>query len=108
MANNQTQHLKQKSTLGKVFYISASLITLFVLWGVISPKSLNNIASDALGWMITNFGWFYMLITAFFVLFVVVLAVSPYGNIRLGKQDEKPEFTWVSWIGMLFAAGIGV
>lgn len=91
-----------------VFYISALLVALFVLWGAISPDSLSRLAEDALGWMITNFGWFYMLITAFFVLFVIVLAISPYGNIRLGKPDDRPEFSWLSWIGMLFAAGIGV
>lgn len=92
----------------KVFYISSILVSLFVLWGVISPSSLNQAAEASLGWMITNFGWFYMLITAFFVLFVILLAISPYGNIRLGKPDDRPEFTWISWIGMLFAAGIGV
>src|SRR5690625_4766523 len=58
--------------------------------------------------MITNFGCFYMLITAFFVLFIIVLAISPFGKIRLGKEDEKPEFSWLSWISMLFAGGIGV
>src|SRR5690625_5027467 len=94
--------------LTTVFYVSATLIALFVLWGVISPNSLNELASDALEWMITNFGWFYMLITAFFVLFVIVLAISPFGKIRLGKPDDRPEFSWISWIGMLFAAGIGV
>lgn len=97
-----------KRLLGKVFYISTAIIALFVLWGAVSPGSLDQRASSALEWMITNFGWFYMLITAFFVLFVIILAISPFGKIRLGKQDEKPEFSWVSWIGMLFAAGIGV
>lgn len=91
-----------------VFYISALFIALFVLWGVFSPGSLSRVAGNALEWMITNFGWFYMLITAFFVLFVIVLAISPYGNIRLGKPEDRPEFSWLSWIGMLFAAGIGV
>src|SRR5699024_1466104 len=97
-----------KQTLGKVFYISNAIIALFVLWGAIAPNSLEARAGSALEWMITNFGWFYMLITAFFVLFVIILAISPFGKIRLGKQDEKPEFSWISWIGMLFAAGIGV
>src|SRR5690625_535132 len=91
-----------------VFYVSALLVTLFVIWGAFSPSSLSRIASNALGLLITNFGWFYMLINAFFVLFVIVLAISPYGNIRLGKPDDRPEFSWLSWIGMLFAAGIGV
>lgn len=93
---------------GKVFYISTILVALFVGWGVLSPGSLNTVADNALEWMITNFGWFYMIITAFFVLFVIIIAISPYGNIKLGKDDEKPEFSYLSWIGMLFAAGVGV
>lgn len=106
MSENGSTYAPKK--LNKVFYVSAIIIALFVLWGAISPVSLQDIAGNALEWMITNFGWFYMLITAFFVLFVIVLAVSPYGNIRLGKPDDRPEFSWLSWIGMLFAAGIGV
>lgn len=106
MSDNNISNTNQRPD--KVFYISAVLIALFVLWGALSPSSLNSLASDALEWMITNFGWFYMLITAFFVLFVIVLAISPYGNIRLGKPEDRPEFSWMSWIGMLFAAGIGV
>src|SRR5690625_7632826 len=86
-----------------VLYISAFLVTLFVLWGFFSPSSLNIAAGNALGWMINTFGWFYMLITAFFVLFIIALAISPLGKIRLGKQDDEPEFSWFSWIGMLFA-----
>ncbi|MGM8366022.1 BCCT family transporter [Virgibacillus sp. W0181] len=91
-----------------VLYISAILVSLFVIWGATSPKSLGAAAESALSWMITNFGWFYMLIAAFFVLFVISLAISPFGRIRLGKPDDRPEFSYISWIGMLFAAGIGV
>ena len=99
---------QSEKKLGAVFYVSTIIIALFVIWGAASPSSLNSVASDALEWMITSFGWFYMLITAFFVLFVIVLAISPFGNIKLGKDDDEPEFSWLSWIGMLFAAGIGV
>lgn len=104
----EDKHTYTSKKPGKVFYISAILVALFVTWGVVSPKSLNIVADNALGWMITNFGWFYMIITAIFVLFVIVIAISPYGNIKLGKDDDKPEFSYLSWIGMLFAAGVGV
>src|SRR5690625_4914097 len=101
---------KQKENYkpGIIFYVSTVVVSLFVLWGLIFPTSLSNISDRALAWMIINFVWFYMLITTFFVLFIVVLAISPFGKIKLGKQDDKPEFSWFSWIGMLFAAGIGV
>ncbi|NCC82383.1 MAG: BCCT family transporter [Clostridia bacterium] len=91
-----------------VFYISGIIVLMFVAWGAIAPSSLSNAAGTGLKWMIENFGWFYMLITAFFVFFAIFLAISPYGKLKLGKQDESPYYTWFSWVGMLFAAGIGV
>lgn len=106
--NDHNPSIYQTQKPAKIFYISAVLVALFVLWGAISPSSLSDVASRALDWMITTFGWFYMLITAFFVLFIIVLAISPYGKIKLGKADDHPDFSWFSWIGMLFAAGIGV
>lgn len=105
---SEGQYTYQTEKPGMVYLISTIVVALFVLWGVISPHSLQNMAQNALGWLITNFGWFYMLITAFFVVFVIVLAISPFGKIRLGKPEDRPEFSWISWIGMLFAAGIGV
>src|SRR5690625_4851549 len=101
---------KQKENYkpGIIFYVSTVVVSLFVLWGLIFPTSLSNVADRALAWMITNFGWFYMLITAFFVLFIIVLALSTFGKIKLDKEDDEPEFAWLSWIGMLFAAGLGV
>ncbi len=99
---------KQLQRPGIVLIVSTILVALFVMWGAISPSSLDVASGYGLNWMIANFGWFYMLSTALFVLFVIVLAISPYGKMRLGKPDERPEFTWYSWIGMLFAAGIGV
>ncbi|WP_227935008.1 BCCT family transporter [Alkalihalobacillus deserti] len=93
---------------GVVLVVSAIIVGLFVAWGALSPGSLDAVAGQGLVWMLENFGWFYMLSTAFFVLFVIVLAISPFGRIRLGKSDERPDYSWYSWIGMLFAAGIGV
>jgi glycine betaine transporter len=93
---------------GSVLVISAIIVGLFVIWGALSPGSLDAAAGQGLEWMLEKFGWFYMLSTAFFVLFVIVLAISPFGRMRLGKPDERPDYSWYSWIGMLFAAGIGV
>src|SRR5690625_1642544 len=106
MSKNNEKGSEDK--LGKVFYISAFLVLTFVIWGTISPSSLTSTAEYTLSWMIDKFGWYYMLITAFFVLFSIVLAISPYENIRLGKPDDRPDYSWISWIGMLFSAGIGV
>ncbi|UCZ53650.1 BCCT family transporter [Bacillus shivajii] len=91
-----------------VFYISATLVALFVLWGAIGPESLQAVSDSALASTLNNFGWFYMLCTALFIAFVIFLAVSPFGRLKLGKSDEKPEYKFYTWIGMLFSAGIGV
>ncbi|WP_322788433.1 BCCT family transporter [Salipaludibacillus agaradhaerens] len=91
-----------------VFYVSAPLVALFVLWGAIGPGSLASISESALIFTLDNFGWFYMLSTAFFIAFVLFLAISPFGKLKLGKQHEKPEYKFFTWLGMLFSAGIGV
>ncbi|GAE30765.1 BCCT family transporter [Halalkalibacter hemicellulosilyticus] len=102
------QRIVDKEKVSSVLLISAIIVGLFVLWGALSPNTLNRAANEGLDWMLVNFGWFYMLVTAFFVVFVIILAISPYGKVRLGDPNEKPEYSWYSWIGMLFAAGIGV
>ncbi|QKS70169.1 BCCT family transporter [Paenalkalicoccus suaedae] len=91
-----------------VFFIAAPIVLLFVLWGFFGPGSLENASSAGLAFTLDNFGWFYMLSTALFILFVLFLAISPYGKLRLGKPDERPEYNFFTWLGMLFSAGIGV
>ncbi|WP_246056261.1 BCCT family transporter [Alteribacter natronophilus] len=93
---------------GIVFFISAPIVLLFVLWGFMAPGHLEATANTALGATLDNFGWFYMLATALFIAFVLFLAVSPFGKLKLGKPDEKPEYQFYTWLGMLFSAGIGV
>ncbi|SDO32865.1 BCCT family transporter [Alkalicoccus daliensis] len=91
-----------------VFFISAPLVLAFVLWGLFSPGSLEEASGIGLAFTLNNFGWFYMLSTAFFIGFVLFLAASPFGKLKLGKPDEKPEYNFFTWLGMLFSAGIGV
>ncbi|WP_078592710.1 BCCT family transporter [Evansella clarkii] len=105
MKNNYEYQTKKPSI---VFYISAPLVALFVLWGAIGPQSLERVSNSALAATLDNFGWFYMLATALFIVFVLFLAVSPFGRLRLGKPDERPEYKFYTWLGMLFSAGIGV
>uniref|UniRef100_UPI0006D25C74 BCCT family transporter n=1 Tax=Bacillus sp. JCM 19041 TaxID=1460637 RepID=UPI0006D25C74 len=56
----------------------------------------------------SNFGWFYLLATSFFVLLAVYLVVGPYGKIKLGRPDEEPEYSYFTWFAFLFTAGMGV
>jgi glycine betaine transporter len=78
------------------------------LWGVLGTESLANAASAALGYVISTFGWVFVLASFGFLAFSVMLALSRYGRIRLGGQDERPEFRTVSWVAMMFSAGMGI
>ncbi|SDI25992.1 BCCT family transporter [Natribacillus halophilus] len=105
MAKHYTYEMKRPNI---VFAISAVLVLAFVLWGALNTPSLEQIANIALDFTIENFGWFYMIATAFFVAFSIFVVFSPFGKIRLGKEDDRPEYPFYTWIGMIFAAGIGV
>jgi len=91
-----------------VFGISAAVAVAFLLWGMISTNSLSTASGDALGWVMGNAGWLFVLTSSTFVVFVIWLAASRYGNIPLGRDDEEPEFRTVSWIAMMFSAGMGI
>jgi choline/carnitine/betaine transport len=91
-----------------VFGVTAALAIGFLVWGGISTQTLADASGGALAWVLTNVGWFFVLTASAFVLFVLWLAVSRYGNIPLGRDDEEPEFRTVSWIAMMFSAGMGI
>lgn len=91
-----------------IFGITAIGSMAFVLWGIIDQDSLATVASSAQSWVITNTGWLFVLVATSFVVYVVWLALSRYGKIPLGADGEKPEFRTVSWIAMMFSAGMGI
>src|SRR5215217_5720975 len=91
-----------------VFYISGAISILFVLWGVLFPDNLASVAKTVLDYLIATFGWLFMLATFGFLVFVVFLAFSCYGRIRLGQDDDRPEFRTSSWIAMMFSVGMGI
>lgn len=84
------------------------LVLATVIWGLAFTESFNDFASTAFGWIIDNFGWAFMLFTTVFVVFVVTIAASKFGAIKLGSINEEPEFNTISWIAMMFAAGMGI
>jgi glycine betaine transporter len=91
-----------------VFFPAAAISAAFVLWGVISTESLATVADDVLSWIIATFGWVFVLATVAFLVFAAYLAASRFGRLRLGADDERPEFRTVSWIAMMFSAGMGI
>ncbi|MEW9670381.1 BCCT family transporter [Ammoniphilus sp. 3BR4] len=91
-----------------VFYLSVAIVALFVLWGAIKPDNLAEVANDALGFTIGKFGWLYMIAAFAFLIFSLYIAFSKYGQIRLGADDDDPEYSNMSWFAMLFSAGMGI
>ena len=91
-----------------VFWGSTGVATAFVLWGVLGTDSLASVMGSVLDWVITNFGWAFVLIALGALVFCIFVAISPYGRIRLGPDDSRPEFRTVSWVAMMFAAGLGL
>ncbi|PPA69248.1 BCCT family transporter [Jeotgalibacillus proteolyticus] len=91
-----------------VFWISLAVCLALVTWGAIAPKGLEALSGTLTAAISKTFGWYYLVIVVMMLLFCVYLALSRFGQIRLGKQGEKPEFSLVSWFAMLFSAGMGM
>ncbi|WP_258142164.1 MULTISPECIES: BCCT family transporter [unclassified Arthrobacter] len=99
----------RKLTLDKVtFGITGAIAVAFVVWGFVGRDSLSDTSKGALNWVMEYTGWLFMVLASLFVVFVLWLALGKFGNIPLGKDGEKPEFRTVSWVAMMFAAGMGI
>ncbi|MFO7727813.1 MAG: BCCT family transporter [Desulfonatronovibrio sp.] len=92
----------------KVFLFSLIIVAAFVSVGVFDPELVSKFSAVVHGAIIAHFGWAYMLSGFFFLAFCLVLALSRFGSIKLGKDHEKPEYTYFGWFSMLFAAGMGI
>ena len=78
------------------------------VWGIVDTEGMAQIANKIVEIQFASRGWFIMLTASFMLLVAIVLACSSYGRIRLGSDDDRPEFPTISWLTMLFAAGMGV
>jgi choline/glycine/proline betaine transport protein len=91
-----------------VFIVSAALIVAFILFGAIFDDLANTVFTGVQGWLAGYFGWAMIILINLLLVFVVFMAVGPFGDIRLGRMDESPEYSLFSWTAMLFSAGIGI
>lgn len=91
-----------------VFIASGILIVGFVLWSAIFPDQAETVIFGSMDWVGRTFGWYYVLTAALIVIFVLTVALSKFGDIRLGPDHSRPQFSLFTWASMLFAAGIGV
>ncbi|AKE41823.1 choline/carnitine/betaine transport [Corynebacterium kutscheri] len=92
----------------KVAIPAVAIVLGVVIWGLLAGDSFSTFASTGLSWVVTNLGWAFILFSSVFLFFAIALAVSNFGTIKLGRTDEAPEFSTVSWIAMMFAAGMGI
>lgn len=83
-------------------------VVLLVAMILIAPEQTQTLLNAAKSGIFANFSWFYILAFSVFLGFLVILSVSSLGNIKLGNDEEEPEFGFLSWLAMLFAAGMGV
>jgi glycine betaine transporter len=98
----------KNSKMNTVYLASLIICVLLAVWGIGFSDSLAKAASWLFDAVTVNFGWLYMLVMTAFVIFVLFIAFSKYGEIRLGPDDARPEHSNASWFAMLFGCGMGV
>ena len=91
-----------------VFFGSATLIVLFVVWTLIAPTDASIFLGGARSWTLEHAHWLFSASIGIILLFCILLAALPFGRIRLGGPNATPEFTTLSWLTMLFSAGVGI
>lgn len=91
-----------------VFYISVVIVAALVAWGAIDPSGLSASATQMLSFTTNTFGWFFLIATFGFLFFSLYLAFSKFGNIKLGQENDEPDYSNTSWFAMLFSAGMGI
>jgi choline/carnitine/betaine transport len=94
--------------LGSVFWTSVGISALFVAWAVLFTDNLTSVTNSSLNWLTASFGWTYLVVTLAILVFLVFLAFSPYGDIRLGKDEDRPEFSTITWFAMILSAVMGI
>jgi choline/glycine/proline betaine transport protein len=91
-----------------VFWPAAVIVTIFVVFAILLPDATERVFDGIQTSIVSNFNWYYVLLAAFFVAFCLWMGFSRYGDIKLGKDDDEPEFSLGSWFSLLFAAGMGI
>ena len=109
MSQNDTEIVARRSHINPpVFFISAALIIVLVAFAAFYPELADRKFKALQQGIFTNASWFYILAVALILMSVTYLGLSRYGNIKLGPDHSRPDYSYVSWFAMLFAAGMGI
>ena len=102
------EHTSQSPRNARLVLVVSFLLVLgFGLWGLMSPKIMTAASVGMVDFVLTSVGWLYLALCSGFLILAGWLAFGPYGGVRLGPDDARPEFSTVSWLEMLFAGGMG-
>lgn len=91
-----------------VLVVSSIVILAFSVWAIFMPEGARTTMKSVVDWIATNLGWYYVLTMALVIGFVVWVALSKEGSVRLGPDDSRPQYKLATWVAMLFAAGVGI
>ncbi len=91
-----------------VFWPSVIISVVLILWGILSNDSFGNAVNGVFNFLVGKFSWLYLLFVSAVLLITIFVGLSKYGNIKLGKPDDKPELSTSSWFAILFGAGMGI
>ncbi len=100
--------MKEMKKDNSVYYISLVVVFAIVVWGIMAPANFGSAANGLFNFLVEKFGWLYLVSMFIFVAFCVYLAFSKYGKVKLGPDDSVPEYSNLSWFGMLFGSGMGI
>ena len=106
--NSEQPDKFQFNKLGIVFWTAASIIMVVSLVAMIIPGQFQVASENVYAFISEKFSWFFLLVVFGFGVFLLFLALSPYGRVKLGGDNSKPEFSFWAWVGMLFSSGLGV
>lgn len=91
-----------------VLYISAGLALAFVLFSIFFQTAMENVVNSLFAAITGGMGWLYLISAAVFIIAAIIISAGPYGKIKLGKDEDKPEFSNFQWLSMLFGGGMGI
>lgn len=108
LSKEQRKNMREGNLAPKVFWPAAAIMVLFVGLTIAFPQRAKSIFDALQADVINFFGWYYVAIVAFFVVFALYLGFSRMGDIKLGDDDDEPSYSFTTWFAFLFAAGMGI
>ncbi len=92
----------------RVFGVASAIIVVFSLWTMLFPTSADGTMKIVVAWIAQNLGWFYVVTVTAVIAFVLWVALSKHGSVRMGPDHSRPQYKLFTWVAMLFAAGVGI